>query len=156
MTMEIKCTDNKTFALTDGSQELGHMSYDCLFTHRAVATIGDEHFEIDTVGIFSSTISVTQQGKEVASLQMGWKGEIIISLERGGEFVLKPSGFFKSSYILADADQQQVLVLVPDFNWKKFHYNYIVSYDNKPEDILLVLLAAYSVNYYVAAMSGVY
>jgi hypothetical protein len=42
----------------------------------------------------------------------------------------------------------------PDFNRAKFTYNYTISYDHRPQDILLVLLATYSANYYIAAMSS--
>jgi hypothetical protein len=73
-----------------------------------------------------------------------WKGHIIISFQKGQEFILKATGTFLTKYVLEDQDRQKVMLLNPDFNWAKFSYNYSISYAKKPQDILLVLLATYS------------
>ena len=93
-------------------------------------------------------------GADIASLQMNWKGNIIISYADKQEFLLKATGLFLNKYVLQDKDQQQLMVLNADFNWKKFSYNYDVSYEIKPQDILLVLLATYGANYFIASMSS--
>lgn len=153
--MEIQCTNNKTFELTDHSEKLGHLSYDGLFSSKANAIVGNDNYKITPIGIFSSTISVTKDEKEVASLKMNWKGHIIISFQTGQEFILKATGVFRNKYVLEDKDQQKLMLLNPDFNWARFNYNYSISYDNKPQEILLVLMATYAANYYIAAMSAV-
>jgi len=152
--MEIKCTNNKTFELTDNSEKLGSLAYDSLFSFKANAIVGNDNFKITPKGIFSTTISVSNNGTEVASMQMNWKGNIIISFQTGQEFILKATGTFLNKYVLEDKDGQRLMLLNPDFNWAKFSYNYSISYDNKPQDILLVLLATYAANYYIAAMSS--
>lgn len=91
---------------------------------------------------------------EVANMQMNWKENIIISFQNGQEYILKATGTFLNKYVLEDKDQQKIMLLHPDFNWAKFSYNYSITYDNPPQDILLVLLAAYSANYYIAAISS--
>ena len=152
--MKIQCTDNKTFELTDSSEKLGHLTYDGLFSFKATAIVGNDNYKITPKGIFSTTISVTKNGTEVASMQMNWKGYIIISFQNGQEFILKATGTFLNKYVLEDQDKQKLMLLNPDFNWAKFSYNYSISYDNKPQDILLVLLATYAANYYITAMSS--
>ena len=154
--MDIQCTDRKTFELTDGSEKLGHVTYDRLFSYKASATVGNDIYEITSIGIFNTTVSVIKNGVEIANMQMNWKGHIIVSFQNGEEFILKATGVFLNKYVLEDKDQQKIILLDPDFNWAKFSYNYSISYDNKPKDILLVLLAAYSANYYIAAISGAY
>ena len=153
--MEIQCTGNKTFELTDNSVKLGYITYDGLFSSKANAAVGNDNYRIAPIGILSATISVTKNGTEVANMKMNWKGHIIISFQNGQEFILKATGTFLSKYVLEDKDQRKLMLLSPDFNWAKFSNNYSISYDNKPQDILLVLLAAYSVNYCIAAMSAV-
>jgi hypothetical protein len=106
------------------------------------------------MGIFGTTMSVTKNGTEVASMQMNWKGNIIISFPNGQEFIVKAARAFRTKYVLEDKDQQKLMLLNPDFNWAKFSYNYSISYDNKPQDIVLVLLAVYAANYYVAVMAS--
>ncbi len=158
--MKIQYTDKKTFDLTDGSKKLGHLTYESLFSFKANAMVGDANYvgndtyQITPIGVFNATIAVTKDGKEVASMQMNWKGHIIISFQNGQAFIFKATGAFLNKYVLEDQDQQQLMLLNPDFNWAKFSYNYSISYDHKPQDILLVLLATYAANYYVAATSG--
>ena len=149
--MRIQCTDKKTFELTDSSEKLGYITYDGFFSFKANAHAGNDNYEITPVGIFDTTISVTKYGMEVAHIKISWKGHIIISFQSGQEFRLRAAGTFLNKYLLEDQDQQQVLLLDPDFDWSKFSYNYDISYNNKPEDVLLVLLATYSANYYAAS-----
>ncbi|GAB2972509.1 hypothetical protein GCM10027049_02900 [Mucilaginibacter puniceus] len=85
---------------------------------------------------------------------MNWKGHIIISFQNGQEYIVKATGTFLNKFVVEDKDQQRLMLFDPDFNWSKFRYNYEVTFDNKPQDILLVLLATYSANYYMAMMSG--
>lgn len=154
--MRIQCIDNKTFELTDNSRDVGHLAYDSLFSFKAKIVVADDSFTITPKGFFSTTISVTNDGKEVASLQMNWQGHIIISYQDGREFRLKATGTFLNKYVLEDKDQQKLLLLDPDFNWGTFNYNYSISYVNIPDDFLLILLATYSANYYIAAVSSGY
>lgn len=153
--MEIKCIDHKTFELTDNSENVGHLIYDGLLSYKANAIVGNEHYKITPIGIFSTTIYITKDGTELAKMQMNWKGHITISFQNGKEFILKATGTFLNKYVLEDKDQQRLMSLDPDINWAKLNYDYSISYDNKPQDILLVLLATYSANYYVAAMSAI-
>lgn len=152
--MKIQCTDKRTFELTDGSEKLGYITYDGLFSFKANAVLGDDKYRITPVGIFSTTISVARDEVQVAALQMNWKGHVIISFQDGREYVLKPAGNFLSKYVLEDKGHQKLMLLDPDFNWSKFSYNYDITYDQKPKDALLVLLATYAANYYVAATSS--
>ena len=152
--MQIQCTDNMTFELTDGSEKLGHLTYNGLFSFKAQALVGKDNYKITPKGIFSPIITITQNNTEVASMQMNWKGHIIISFPNRQEFILKATGTFFNKYVLEDQNQQKLMLLNPDFNWAKFTYTYTISYDTKPQDLLLVLLATYSANYYLAAMSS--
>ncbi len=116
--------------------------------------MGNDEYNITPIGFFSTTISVTNNDTEIANMQMNWKGHIILSFATGQEFILKPTGTFLSKYVVEDKAQQKIMLLDPDFNWSKFSYNYNILYDNKPQDILLVLLATYSANYYLSMMAG--
>jgi hypothetical protein len=152
--MKIHCADKKTFELTDSSEKLGHITYDRLFSFKANVIVGDDNYRITSVGIFGTTISLTKNGADVATMKMNWKGNIIISFQNGQEFILKTTGPFLNKYVLEDKDQQKLMLFNPDFNWAKFSYNYTISYHDKPQDMLLVLLATYSANYCIAAMSS--
>jgi hypothetical protein len=152
--MKVECTDKKTFELIDGSATLGKIIYDSWFSFKANAVVASDDYEIDSTGFFSTTMSVTKNGAEIASMQMNWKGQIIIVFKNGPEYILKATGMFMNKYVLEDKEQQKIMLLDPEFNWPQFSYNYNISYDTKPKDILLVLLATYAANYMVMMASG--
>lgn len=152
--MKLQCTDRKIFELTNDDERLGQLSYDGLFSFKAHATAGNEIYEIKPSGILSTSMLVLKDGEDVATMKMNWKGQIIIAFKNEQQYILKATGIFMNKYVLEDKEGQKMMLLTPDFNWSKFTYNYIISYENMPQDILLVLLAAYSANYFIAAMSA--
>lgn len=154
--MEAKSTDKKTFQLTDNGQQLGELIYESLFSHKAeIKLTNSDSYNIKSVGIFGTSINVTKNGTEIANLKMNWHGQIVIAFQVEKEYVFKAKGVFLNKYIVADKDNQMLILLDPQFNWSKFNYNYNISYDKKPQDILLVLLSVYAANYFIASMSGV-
>jgi hypothetical protein len=44
--MKIQCTDKKTFELTDGSEKLGRITYEGLFSYKASAIVGNDNYKI--------------------------------------------------------------------------------------------------------------
>ena len=153
--MESKSTDKKTFQLTENEQHLGELVYENLFFLRAeIKLANSELYEVKPVGIFSTSIIVTKNGTEIANLKMNWRGQIVFSFQDGQEFVLKAKGMFHNKYIIENKDEERLIQFDPKFNWSKFNYNYDITYDKKPQDILLVLLGVYASNYFIASMSG--
>ncbi len=153
--MKVECTDSKTFRLTDGELLLGELVYKNLFSYKAEIILPSyDHYDIKSVGFFGTSIVVTKNETEIANLKMNWKGQIIMSFPDGQEFAFKPKGVFHNKYIIENKEGEELVRFDPKFNWGKFNYNYEISYDNKPQDILFILLGVYAANYYIAAMSG--
>jgi hypothetical protein len=152
--MKIQCTDRKTFVLIDESKKLGQLFYEGVFTFKAQAMIGDDHYEFTPVGFFSTTIDVTARGKKIATMAMSWKGHIIISLEDGREYRLMATGPFLNKYVLEDQNHQKLMLFDPDLQWAKFSYSFSISYEEKPDEIFLVLLATYAAIFFMAGNSG--
>ena len=154
--MEAKSTDKKTLQLTENGQQLGELIYENLFSLKAEINLtNSDLYEVQPVGIFGTSITVTKNGTEIANLKMNWRGQIVFSFQDGQEFVLKAKGmFFHNKYIIENKDEEKLLQFDPKFNWSKFDYNYDIIYDKNPQDILLVLLGVYASNYFIASMSG--
>ncbi|MFD0748757.1 hypothetical protein ACFQZS_01300 [Mucilaginibacter calamicampi] len=152
--MKIQCINSKTFELTDGSERSGQIIYDSLFSYKAHIIMGKDEYEINPSGIFSTTICVTKNGTEVANMQMNWKGHIIISFTNGEEYLVRATGTFLNKFVVENKDHQKLMMFDSDINWSKLSYNYNILFDDKPKDILLILLAAYSANYNMALMSA--
>ena len=154
--MEAKSTDKKTLQLTENGQLLGELIYENLFSLRAeIKLTNSDLYKINPAGVFGTSITVTKNGTEIANLKMNWKGQIVFSFQDRQEFVLKAKGlFFHNKYILENKEEEQLIQFDPKFNWSKFDYNYDITYDNKPQNILLVLIGVYASNYFIASMSG--
>jgi hypothetical protein len=153
--MKIECIDNKTFRLFDNEQFLGELTYKNLFSYKAEITLtNSDHYDINSVGFFGTSIAVTKNKIEIASLKMNWKGQIVMAFHDEQEFVFKAKGVFHNKYVIENKEQEELIRFDPNFNWGKFNYNYEISYDKKPNDILFVLLGVYAANYYIAAVAG--
>jgi len=155
--MEAKSTDRKTFQLTENGQQLGELTYENLFSFlkAEIKLTNSDLYEVNPAGVFGTSIIVTKNGIEIANLKMNWRGQIVFSFQEGQELVLKAKGiFFHNKYILENKDEEKLIQFDPKFNWSKFDYNYDITYDKKPQNILLVLLGVYASNYFIASMSG--
>lgn len=153
--MEAKSTDRKSFQITENGQVLGELLYPNLFFLKAEIKLSNsETYQITTEGIFGTSISVTKGGIELANLKLNWSGQVVLTFMGGVEYVLKAKGTFRSKFILENKNKEIVLQFDPQFDWSGFRYNYEISYEKKPEDMLLVLLGVYASNYFIAAMSG--
>ena len=153
--MEAKSTNRKTFQLTENGQPLGELIYKSLLSLKAEIQLpNSEFYEIEHVGIFDSSIKVTKNGIEVAKLAMNWRGQIIFNFHDGQEFVLKVKGLLGNKFIIENKNEENLIQLEPQLNWRKFNYNYDITLGNKPQDILLVLIGVYASNYFMASMSG--
>lgn len=157
--MNAYAKDRKTFQLTDSNRLLGELIYEHLFDLKAVIKFSDKKvYNIAPKGFFGTSIVITRDGNKVASLAMSWNGRIIITFQNGKEYALKLNGLFHNKFILENSEQESVLQLEPQFNWRKFHYNFDIGYevtnDNEPNDILLLLLTVYSANFFISVMSG--
>jgi len=139
--MKAECTDNKTFQLFEAGLLLGKLTYKSLFSYNAEITLTDsDSYVVKPVGFFSTSIIVTKNETEIANLQMNWTGQIVVTFKDGQEYIFKAKGIFHNKYIIENNAEEKLIQFDPRFNWGKFNYNYDISYDKKPEDILFVLL----------------
>lgn len=153
--MEAKSIDKKAFQLVENEQLLGELVYENTFLSKAEIKLpNSKTYQIKAVGVFRTTTIVTKNGIEIANLKMNWRGQIFIAFQDGQEYVLKGKGMFYSKYVIENTDQEMLIQFEPKFNWRKFRYNYTVTFDKKPEDILLILLGVYASNYIISSMSG--
>ena len=78
----------------------------------------------------------------------------MLTFQDGQELVLKAKGLFNSQFVVENKDGAPLIQLDPTFNWRKFHYNYDITYAEKPQNMLVVLLGVYASNYFLASMAG--
>ena len=154
--MRIECTDNKTFRLTNSEQLLGDLIYSSLFSYNAeIILTNSDRYHIKPAGFFGTSITVTKNETEIANLKMNWKAQIVMTFQQDGqEFVFKAKGMLHNQYVIENKEEEEIIRFDPKFNWGKFNYNYEISYEKKPQDILFILLGIYAANYYIATVAG--
>jgi hypothetical protein len=153
--MEAKSTNRKTFQLTENRQVLGELIYESLLSLKAEIKLpNSDVYEIEHVGIFDTSINVTKNGVEIAKLEMNWRGQIVFNFQDGQEFILKAKGFLGNKFVLENINEEKLIQLDPQLNWKKLNYNYDITFEKEQNDILLILLGVYASNYFIASMSG--
>lgn len=145
----------KTFQLIENQRLLGELIYESLFHSKAEIKLSNsETYQIKPVGIFRTTTVVTKNGAAIANLKMNWRGQMLIAFQYGQEYVLKGKGMFYSKYIIENQEQEKLMELDPKFNWRKFRYNYNITYNKIPEDTLLILLGIYAANYIINTIAS--
>lgn len=157
--MEAKSTDGRRFKLIDKGQPLGEIIYNNAFTLKAEIYLTDgDRYKIAPKGIFGTSVTLTKNEVEVATFVMNWSGHIVITIPNRDEFIFRLNGFFSNKYILENKEHEQLIQLEFNFIWRKLQYQYNITcnveYQNNEENILLLLLCIYSVNYYAATLLG--
>ncbi|MBO3273458.1 hypothetical protein [Hymenobacter defluvii] len=151
----------RCFRLTEGSRTIGELTYPTWFTFEATLTLPDQPpLQAKPKGFWGTTIELWQQEALLLRFKMGWNGNIILHTAFGGEeqdFVFQLKGFFKNQYVLTNTHQQELLVLQPDFKWKKVTYEFdiatVEAFEELPYKDILLLLTVHLANYYITMMS---
>lgn len=139
----------------DNGQQLGELVYkNILFLTAEIRLLHSERYTLEPNGFFGTSITVTKNRTNVATLAMNWRGQIVLSFDDGRTYVFKAKGMFRSTFFIENEDEEKLIQLNPQFNWKKFIYHYDISCDQQPQDHLLVMLGVYAANYYLMCMSG--
>ena len=153
--MKVNSTNSKNFQLIKNEKLLGELSYkNILFLKANIKLSNDDNYEIKPVGFWGTKICVTKNGAEIAVLKMNWNGNISIAFHDGEEFVVKAKGWFDNTFFMEDKAEKKIMQLEAKFSWRKFYYSYDISYEEKSQDALLILLGVYAANYYLSNMSG--
>jgi len=153
--MNVNQIDIRTFQLNNNEKSIGKLTYKGLFSNTAEIILpNSDTFEIKPLGFFKTSISVIQNSTEIANLKMNWKGQIVISFLDDQDYIFKVKGVLRSKYIIENEAQKTLLKYNPKLDLNNFRYNYDISFDKRQENILLILIGVYAVNYYIAVASG--
>jgi len=154
--MEAKAINKKTYMLTDEGQQLGELHYKSLFSYNAeIKLTNAETYEIKSVGFFKGSLSVRKNGSEIAKIKSNWKGQIVFTFPDGQDYIFKAKGVFSNKYTFEKKDGENLILIIPKFDWRKFNYRYNISFEHSHQDILHVLLCVFASNYMNTYMSSI-
>lgn len=152
--MKAECINQQTFELTDNERLIGMLIYPSIFSFDAEIKLpNSDHYLIRSDGFFGTNIKVTNDHVELANLRMNWKGQIVITMHNGQEFLFRNTGIFNNKFVIENYETEKLVQFDPCLNWSKLNYNYTVE-SMKPQDSLFLLLGLYASNYYVASTLG--
>jgi hypothetical protein len=154
-------TNSKEYVLNAANGTfLGNLKFESWHSYKAsLTTQFAEFYDIKTKGFWGTTVVVMRNDNEFAELKMNWKGNIIIDLTENGvgvDYIVKTNSIWQSQYVLQNRQEQDLLLLIPEYKWSSGHYNFKVEvnpdFQNDVNETL-ILLAAYS-TIYIIMMSG--
>lgn len=154
-------TSQLNFDITKGDVLIGKLIYKSWFKFNATIELANnKSYEIEPKGFWGTTIEVKESDNVLMKFKMNWKGEILIQLisnhiEKG--FLFKHRGIFKESFLLADDQASELLVMKPHIKWNKMNYQYTLTTSDSFESFdakeLLLIASLHCANYYMAIMT---
>lgn len=152
--MKAECINQRTFELTDNERLVGTLIYPSIFSFDAEIELpNSDRYLIRSDGFFGTNIKVTRNHVELANLRMNWKGQIVITMHNGQEFLFRNTGIFNNKFVIENNEMEKLVQFDPSLNWSKQNYNYTIE-NMKQQDSLFLLLGLYVSNYYVASTLG--
>jgi hypothetical protein len=160
---KVLANGSKDFQLLADGQVLGHLRYTEWYSLNAVVTLADgSAFSIEPRGIWGTTLELKDQHKKVLlSFKMHWDGKIIIKSRLDGSraLVFKSKSLLKGTYELQDKHAEELLVVQPDYQWKKLNPHYTIFTTDLLEGFdakeLLMLTTIHCANYYLMMAAAV-
>ncbi len=159
---QVKPNDSLCFELTQGERLIGKLFYKSWFKfNAAIEMANNRNYQVEPKGFWGTTIEVKDNEKVLLKFKMNWSGEIVLQtfsndLEKG--YTFKHRGIFKESFILADQEGVELLVMKPDFKWKKMGYEYQVTtsdtFELFPDKEVLLMTSLHCANYYTSMISS--
>ncbi|QJX45505.1 hypothetical protein HMJ29_00540 [Hymenobacter taeanensis] len=157
----VQANGSKEFQLLANGTVLGHLRYTEWFSLKAVITLANGmSFQIEPRGFWGTTIELKDQEKVLLTFKMHWAGKIIIKSRLDGNkaLVFKNKSVLKNTYVLQDKDEQELLLVQPDFHWIKLNHDYTISATELFEQLnakeLLLLTTVHCANYYMMMVAS--
>ncbi len=162
MEYQVKSVDTKHFYLTTSDEKpIGILKYENWFSFKSEIILADNTtYQVQPKGFWGTTIELKQGETVLLNFKMNWNGNIVITKfgDIEEDFILQHKGILKSAYVLHDKDEQELLVIQPDLNWKNLRYDYTISTTEKLEQFdfknILLLGTIHCANYYMTIMSS--
>ena len=154
--------DAKQFILLSNNLEIGKLVYESWFSNKAQIILTNiSTYKIEPKGFWGTSLELIKNHTVLANIKMNWNGHIVISTlfnEIPKDYALK-KGILKDTFILTNKNNQELLKVIPDFNWKKLNYNYKISINNNLDisqefnDVFLFTII-HCANYYMTMTSS--
>ncbi len=144
-----------TFQLRKEEQILARLVYENMLYAAAEFSIHtSETYRIKPSDMLGFKLVVTKNEKEIARLHLKWQGKVVIHFTNGPEYTIKTESLLSDKFLLLNNQSETVLELISSFSWGNLSFTYDIRQHKEKEQLLLVVLAVFSANYYLATMAA--
>lgn len=141
------------------------LTYISALNTEAKFTLGEDYYHIKAYNAWQTRFDVFKNNRDIGDIDYNWKGQIILRLKNEDDltkhFIVRIKNFWTSTYEIKDFLTQQIFIISPLFDWKKFDYNFQIKagdnlheHENMTNDIVLILMGFYSINMYMRTKAG--
>lgn len=160
---QTKSTDSLSFDVTKDNKSIGKLSYKSWFKFNAVIELANNRsYQVTPKGFWGTTIELWDAEKRLLKFGMNWNGDIVIQTffnDFEKEYAFKHHGIFKSSFVLTDQEETELLVMKPHLKWSLMNYEYEITtsetFEALPEREILLMNSIYCANYYMSMIANV-
>lgn len=145
--LDVKVAQNRDFAVLHNGVEIGRQYYTKWHSNKAEITVGETHYTLEPKGFWQTTFQVMQGSTPVLKINYNWSGyaHIVPVKEPHHFYNIKPRGFFKHGFLLANYKGEAVLEISATFSFKTFKTTYTIqcqdNFGNTPLEQLLIIIA---------------
>lgn len=161
-TYQAKTENRLSFGITGEGQTIGQLFYKSWFRFDADITTAEKVYQIVPKGFWGTTIELREGEKILLKFKMNWSGEIVIqtyfnSAEK--DYLFKHSGIFKETFTLKNRQGSDLLVMKPQFSWKRSIADYEIEttpdFEALDYKAVLLIVSVHCANYYLSmSMAG--
>jgi hypothetical protein len=158
---KVKSNDSLVFEVRNNETLIGTLIYKSWFKFNAELEMLHSKYQIEPKGFWGTTIELKEGEKILLKFRMNWNGEIVIQTyfnEIKSGYIFKHRGIFKESFVLADQNGTELLVMKPDLKWSTLHYEYQITtsdiFDTFFEKEILLMTSLHCANYYMSMMTA--
>lgn len=157
---QVAANGTRDFVLAANGQTLGTLHYTEWFSFKAVLTLADgAAFQIEPKGFWGTTIEVKDEQAVLLNFKMNWGGNILIKSKLTSRaFLFKQKSLLKSTFVLLDKEERELLLVQPSFKWSSFNHDYSLTstpeFEMLDSKALLLLTTIHCANYYMTMVAA--
>ena len=149
-TLTASSTDLRNFHLLDGNTDLGKLFYEKWYSFNATINVENQEYQCQFNNFWGTELRLLKNGELIGTFKINWLGKIVVEFNQK-KYLLTSKGFLKYRYVLLDESEKEIVAFLPDFNMKKFRYDYSVEMSQQL-DVALLLALVHCINYQMSTL----
>lgn len=158
---QAKSKSSTCFEVTSNGRPIGTLTYKSWFKFDAVIEIANKPlYHVVPKGFWGTTVELKEDDRVLLQFAMNWNGNIVLQTFFGNReegYVFKRRGLFKESFILADHEGVELLVMKPNFKWSSMNFEYQITaaagFEAFSKKDILLMISLHCANYYMTMMA---